>query len=67
DSPYSRGLGDVYTGQVRAAPGPGPGPRTAPEAARHYCVTRSAARLLDVYAAALSHPLSPALQGVSSA
>ncbi|MEU6240739.1 glycosyltransferase [Streptomyces sp. NPDC047024] len=35
---------------VRAA---GPGPRTAPEAARHYCVTRSAARLMDVYAAAL--------------
>ncbi|MFC9931786.1 glycosyltransferase [Streptomyces sp. NPDC127190] len=32
----------------------GPGPRTAPEAARHYCITRSAARLLDVYAAALS-------------
>ncbi|GGZ42756.1 MULTISPECIES: glycosyltransferase [Streptomyces rochei group] len=53
--------------EVRAAAGPGPGPRTAPEAARHYCVTRSAARLLDVYAAALSHPLSPALQGVSSA
>ncbi|MBJ7906438.1 glycosyltransferase [Streptomyces sp. DSM 110735] len=35
---------------VRAA---GPGPRTAPGAARHYCVTRSAARLMDVYAAAL--------------
>ncbi|MEU4151182.1 glycosyltransferase [Streptomyces sp. NPDC026659] len=35
---------------VRAA---GPGPRTAPEAARHYCVTRSAARLMNVYAAAL--------------
>ncbi len=44
--------------EVRGAAGPGPGPRTAPEAARHYCVTRSAARLLDVYAAALSHPLS---------
>ncbi|MZE68004.1 glycosyl transferase, partial [Streptomyces sp. SID5789] len=46
--------------------GPGPGPRTVPEAARHYCVTRSAARLMDVYATTLTHPLSPAPQGVSS-
>ncbi|MEU0223763.1 glycosyltransferase [Streptomyces sp. NPDC006284] len=53
--------------EVRADSGPGPGPRTAPEAARHYCVTRSAARLTDVYAATLTHPLSPAPQGVSSA
>ncbi|MFG2961658.1 MULTISPECIES: glycosyltransferase [unclassified Streptomyces] len=44
---------------VRAA---GPGPRTAPEAARHYCITRSAAQLMDVYAAALA--TSP--QGVST-
>ncbi|SED04228.1 Glycosyltransferase involved in cell wall bisynthesis [Streptomyces sp. 2231.1] len=36
---------------VRAA---GPGPRTAPEAARHYCITRSAARLMEVYTAALA-------------
>ncbi|MFF5256729.1 glycosyltransferase [Streptomyces leeuwenhoekii] len=51
--------------EVRAA---GPGPRTAPEAARHYCITRSAARLMDVYATALArHSLSPAPQGVSSA
>ncbi|MFB6555675.1 glycosyltransferase [Streptomyces sp. NPDC056405] len=53
--------------EVRASAGPGPGPRTAPEAARHYCVTRSAAQLMDVYAATLTHPLSPAPQGVSSA
>ncbi len=53
--------------EVRAGAGPGPGPRTVPEAARHYCVTRSAARLMDVYAATLTHPLSPAPQGVSSA
>ncbi|MFE9834857.1 glycosyltransferase [Streptomyces sp. NPDC005551] len=32
----------------------GPGPRTAPEAAHHYCITRSAAQLMDVYAAAVS-------------
>ncbi|MYS78586.1 glycosyl transferase, partial [Streptomyces sp. SID5926] len=51
------------------------GMRTAPEAARHYCVTRSAARLMDVYATALTRPLppppppspSPASQGVTPA
>ncbi|MFC7882496.1 glycosyltransferase [Streptomyces sp. NPDC057376] len=59
---YARALAEV-----RAAAEPGPGPRSAPEAARHYCVTRSAARLMDVYAATLTHPLSPAPQGVSSA
>ncbi|MFE1886575.1 hypothetical protein ACFW7O_44255, partial [Streptomyces diastatochromogenes] len=42
---YARALAEV-----RAA---GPGPRTAPEAARHYCISRSAARLMDVYTAAL--------------
>ncbi|MFG2356061.1 glycosyltransferase [Streptomyces sp. NPDC048521] len=47
---YARALAEV-----RAA---GPGPRTAAEAARHYCITRSAARLMDVYAAALA-PTSP--------
>ncbi|MFB9466197.1 glycosyltransferase [Streptomyces cinereospinus] len=54
--------------EVRAA---GPRPRTAPEAARHYCVTRSAARLMDVYTTALAAPpeaapSSPSPQGVSS-
>ncbi|MFF6913014.1 glycosyltransferase [Streptomyces sp. NPDC012466] len=51
---YARALTDVRR--------QGPAPRTAPEAARHYCITRSAARLMDVYAAALSRPLSPSLQ-----
>ncbi|MFD9432870.1 glycosyltransferase [Streptomyces sp. NPDC060002] len=39
-----------------------PGPRTAAEAARHYDITRSAAQLMDVYAATVSGPplLSPA-------
>ncbi|MEU3898375.1 glycosyltransferase [Streptomyces sp. NPDC045251] len=59
---YARALAEV-----RAAAEPGPGPRSVPEAARRYCVTRSAARLMDVYAATLTHPLSPAPQGVSSA
>ncbi|MEU6814938.1 glycosyltransferase [Streptomyces sp. NPDC046860] len=40
--------------EVRAA---GPGTRAVPEAARHYCVTRSAARLMDVYASALARPV----------
>ncbi|CAM5624710.1 Glycosyltransferase OS=Streptomyces tendae OX=1932 GN=GUR47_08915 PE=4 SV=1 [Streptomyces tendae] len=57
---------------ARAAHGPVPGRRPAPEAARHYCVTRSAARLMDVYATTLAQPLppppssSPASQGVTS-
>ncbi|MFF2201980.1 glycosyltransferase [Streptomyces sp. NPDC058145] len=57
---YARALAEV-----RAA---GPGPRTAPEAPRHYCITRSAARLMDVYAAALSgtFPRSRSPEGVSS-
>ncbi|MFG2308561.1 glycosyltransferase [Streptomyces sp. NPDC048566] len=32
----------------------GPASRTAPDAAHHYCITRSAARLMDVYTAAVS-------------
>jgi glycosyltransferase involved in cell wall biosynthesis len=51
---YARALTDVRR--------QGPAPRTAPEAARHYCITRSAARLMDVYAAAVARPLSPSFQ-----
>ncbi|MEU1188993.1 glycosyltransferase [Streptomyces sp. NPDC005859] len=48
-----------------------PGPRVAAEAARHYDITRSAARLMDVYAATVSgptlpSPVSPTPQEVSS-
>ncbi|OQD55410.1 glycosyl transferase [Streptomyces phaeoluteigriseus] len=49
-----------------------PGPRTAAEAARHYDITRSAARLMDVYAATVARqPLpspssAPSPQGVPS-
>ncbi|MCC9686122.1 glycosyltransferase [Streptomyces sp. MNU103] len=43
--------------EVRAA---GPAPRTPAEAARHYSITRSSARLMDVYAAAAAGP-SPSL------
>ncbi|MEU0729249.1 glycosyltransferase [Streptomyces sp. NPDC006140] len=51
---YARALADLRR--------QGPGPRTVPEAARHYCITRSAARLMDVYADAVSRPLSPSFQ-----
>ncbi|MFJ4692111.1 glycosyltransferase [Streptomyces sp. NPDC088766] len=53
--------------ETRAA---APGPRTVPEAARHYDITRSAARLMDVYTAtAARRPLpspssAPSPQGV---
>ncbi|KUO13800.1 glycosyltransferase [Streptomyces sp. DSM 15324] len=59
--------------EARAAP---PGPRTAPDAAHRYDIARSAARLMDVYTAAVTgRPLpppassaaSPTSQGVSSA
>ncbi|MEU9158316.1 glycosyltransferase [Streptomyces sp. NPDC048417] len=52
----------AYAEALAAARAAGPGPRTAPEAARHYCITRSAAQLMDVYAAALA--TTP--QGVST-
>ncbi|MEU0333255.1 glycosyltransferase [Streptomyces sp. NPDC006193] len=48
---YARALAGV-----RAA---GPGPRTVPEAARHYCITRSATLLMDVYTAALARTVPP--------
>ncbi|MGW8062710.1 glycosyltransferase [Streptomyces ziwulingensis] len=51
--------------ELRAA---GPAPRHPPEAARHYCITHSAAQLMHVYTTAVGHSLPPAsaLQGVSS-
>ena len=56
------GGAEAYAEALAAVRAAGPGPRTAPEAARHYCITRSAAQLMDVYAAALA--TSP--QGVST-
>ncbi|MHC3470363.1 glycosyltransferase [Streptomyces sp. 7R007] len=58
--------GDVgaFAAALAAARAEGPRPRTASEAARHYSITRSAARLMDVYAAA--HSSSPSPHGVSS-
>ncbi|MDT0436042.1 MULTISPECIES: glycosyltransferase [Streptomyces] len=46
----------------------GPAGRTAPDAAHHYSITRSAAQLMDVYAAAVRPPVSRTsdpLQGAS--
>ncbi|MEV5525861.1 glycosyltransferase [Streptomyces prunicolor] len=58
---------EVFARALAAARAQGPRPRTAPDAAHHYCITRSAAHLMDVYAAAVSTSSpSPASQGVSS-
>lgn len=58
---------DVFARALAAARAQGPRPRTAPDAAHHYCITRSAAHLMDVYAAAVSTSSpSPAPQGASS-
>ncbi|MET7284466.1 glycosyltransferase [Streptomyces sp. NPDC005573] len=54
-----RGGADAYARALAAVRAAGPGPRTAPEAARHYCITRSAALLMDVYATALGPTVLP--------
>ncbi|MDH6215820.1 glycosyltransferase [Streptomyces pseudovenezuelae] len=65
-----RGVTEEFAAAIAAARAAEPGPRAAPDAARHYCITRSAAQLMDVYAAAapekssLSPSTSP--QGASS-
>ncbi|WP_329339050.1 glycosyltransferase [Streptomyces sp. NBC_00663] len=59
-----RGGADEFARALAAARAEGPRPRTAPDAALHYCITRSAAQLMDVYAGASSS--SPSPQGVSS-
>ncbi|ANS65354.1 glycosyl transferase [Streptomyces lincolnensis] len=57
---------DAFARAVAAARAEGPGPRAAPEAAHHYDITRSAARLMTVYAAATAVPVSPSPQGASA-
>jgi glycosyltransferase involved in cell wall biosynthesis len=49
--------------EVRAA---GPAPRATPEAAHHYSITRSAARLMDVYARTASPSPVPSPQEVTA-
>ncbi|MER5222587.1 glycosyltransferase [Streptomyces flaveus] len=64
-----RGAADAFAralAETRARTGHAPSrptDRPAPAAARHYCITRTAAQLMDVYAAAVSSP-SPSPLGV---
>ncbi|MFC4471041.1 glycosyltransferase [Streptomyces xiangluensis] len=57
-----RGGADAFAralAETRARTGHGPSrptDRRAPAAARHYCITRTAAQLMDVYASAVSSP-----------
>jgi glycosyltransferase involved in cell wall biosynthesis len=55
-----------FAAAVTATRAQGPPSRTAPEAARHYCITRSAAQLMGVYTAAVSPSPSPSPQGAPS-
>ncbi|MFF4830582.1 glycosyltransferase [Streptomyces sp. NPDC001315] len=49
-----RGGPEAYARAIAEVRAAGPRPRTAPEAAHRYSITRSAARLMGVYAAAVS-------------
>lgn len=63
-----RGGTDSFVRALLDVRAEGPRVRAVPPAAHHYCITRSAAQLMDVYAAAVSSTpsASPSL-GVSSA
>ncbi|MGC0331887.1 glycosyltransferase involved in cell wall biosynthesis [Streptomyces sp. SAI-170] len=58
---------DAFADAIAQARAAGAAPRTAPEAAHHYSISRSAARLMDVYAAAVRPLDVPTTPGVSSA
>ncbi|PZH14924.1 glycosyl transferase [Streptomyces sp. NTH33] len=49
-----RGGPEAYARAIAEVRAAGPRPRTAPEAVHRYSITRSAARLMDVYAAAVA-------------
>lgn len=66
DAHRVQGGPEVFARALAAARARGPRPRTAPDAAHHYCITRSAAQLMDVYAAVSTSSPSPAPQGASS-
>ena len=61
-----RGGPEAYARAVAAVRAAGPRPRTTPDAAHRYSITRCAARLMDVYAAAVSPSSTPSPQGASS-
>ncbi|MEV5730056.1 glycosyltransferase [Streptomyces pharetrae] len=60
------GGADAFARALAEARAAGPAPRAAPEAAHHYSITRSAARLMDVYARTASPSLSPSPQEVTA-
>ncbi|WP_328871493.1 glycosyltransferase [Streptomyces sp. NBC_00287] len=60
-----RGGPEEFAHAIAAARAEGPRPRGVPEAALHYGITRSATRLMDVYAA-IASPSSPSPQKVGS-
>ncbi|MFI6404468.1 glycosyltransferase [Streptomyces sp. NPDC050548] len=66
DAHRVQGGPEVFARALATARARGPRPRTAPDAAHHYCITRSAAQLMDVYAAVSTSSPSPAPQGASS-
>lgn len=62
-----QGSPEAFAEAIAALGAQGPAPRTAPDAAHHYSITRSAAQLMDVYAAAVAAPsASPSPQGAPS-
>ncbi|MFI5687149.1 glycosyltransferase [Streptomyces sp. NPDC051636] len=61
-----RGGPEVYARAVAEVRAAGPRPRTVPAAAHRYSINRSAARLMDVYAAAVSNSSSPSSKGASA-
>ncbi|GGY18052.1 glycosyltransferase [Streptomyces djakartensis] len=60
-----RGGPEAYARAIAEVRAAGAGPRTASEVARHYSITHCAARLTDVYAAAVSSPPSPSPLGAT--
>lgn len=60
-----RGGPEAYARAVSAVRAAGPRPRTAADAAHRYSISRSAARLMDVYTAAMSSSSPPSPQGAS--
>ncbi|UUU22201.1 glycosyltransferase [Streptomyces sp. DSM 40750] len=66
DALHVRGGPEAYARAVVAVRAAGPRPRTPADAAQRYSISHSAARLMDVYTAAMSNSLPLSLQGASS-
>ncbi|GAA4294452.1 glycosyltransferase [Streptomyces venetus] len=61
-----RGGPEAYARAIAEVSAAGPRPRVASQVAHHYSITHCAARLTDVYAAAVSSSPSPSLLGANS-